>query len=426
MKKGKYRPRVTDAELREKLECTGAVLIEGAKWCGKTTSAEHAAGDVVHIDDPSKQAEYQNMVRLAPLKLLEGKPPLLLDEWQLLPSLWDAVRYEVDQRDALGQFILTGSATPADMSQVHHSGAGRIARLKMRPMSLFESGESSGEVSLAQLFAGDLDVQGQRAMDLDELAFVIARGGWPGAIDMPERLALQPAQNYYDAIVHADISRVDGVRRNNVRAAALLRSYARLTGTQAKLPSFVADMQANRATPLAADTISSYIDALEKIFVIEDAENWSPRLRTRSAVRTTRTHYFTDPSIAVAALGVGPGDLVNDLSSMGLLFENLALRDLRVYTGALGGDVHHFLDRNGTEVDALVRLRNGHYGIIEIKLGVHQADEAAASLLKFAKMVDTNHSPAPSFMMVLVGVGKYAYRRPEDGVIVAPLCTLKN
>lgn len=424
MEKEKYRPRVTDIELKEKLGCTGAVLIEGAKWCGKTTSAEQVAGSIRHINDPSMQEEYRTMMQLAPTKLLEGETPVLLDEWQLIPTLWDAVRYEIDRRDGLGQFVLTGSAVPADMSQVHHSGAGRIARVRMRPMSLFESSESTGEVSLAKLFAGELNVQGERAVDPDELAFMIARGGWPKALDMPERSALLQAQNYYDAIVHADISRVDGVRRSKIRAEALLRSYARLTGTQAKLPAFAADMQINRATPFSVDTISSYLNALEKIFVIEEAENWAPRLRSRSAVRTSRTHYFTDPSIAVASLGAGPGDLVNDFSTMGLLFENMVLRDLRVYAGALGGEIHHFLDRNGTEVDAIVRLRNGHYGIVEVKLGAHQVDEAAASLCKFAEMIDTRHSPAPSFMMVLIGVGRYAYRRTEDGVIVAPLSTL--
>ena len=424
MKKKDYRPRVTDAELRMKLESSGALLIEGAKWCGKTTSAQQAARTVISLNESGKVEEYQTLMRLFPKELLGGEAPVLLDEWQLIPQLWDAVRYEVDQRSERGQFILTGSAVPADMSQVHHSGAGRIARMKMRPMSLFESGESSGEVSLADLFAGDLNVTGKSEMELDKLAFLIARGGWPGALDLSGDYALQQARNYFDAIVHADISRVDGVRRGPMRAAALLRSYARMVGTQAKLSAIAADMRETEAATLSVDSIDSYLTALENIFVIEEAENWSPRLRARTAVRSSRTRYFTDPSIAVAAFDAGPRELIHDLSTMGLLFENMAIRDLRVYASALHGDVHHFLDKNGLEIDAIIRLRNGKYGLVEMKLGAHMADEAAKTLLRFAEKIDTKHAPAPSFLMVLIGVGTYAYRR-DDGVLVVPLSTLR-
>ncbi len=419
-----YRTRLSDKELKLKLTSCGALLIEGAKWCGKTTSARQVARTVRKLDDPKMKSEYESMMRLDPTKVLGGDAPVLLDEWQLIPSLWDAVRFEVDERGARGQFLLTGSAVPPNMSQVHHSGAGRIARMKMRPMSLYESGESTGEVSLAALFAGEKSVSGDRSVSLDELAFLIARGGWPGALDLPEDLALLQARNYYDAIVHADISRVDGVRRSSRQSAALMRSYARLVGTQAKLTKFVADMQTDEAARISTATVASYLGALEKIFVIEESENWAPRLRSRSVMRTSRTRYFTDPSIAVAALGCGPGELSRDLSTMGLLFENMVVRDLRVYAASIDGEVHHFLDRNGTEVDAIVRLHNGAYGIVEIKLGDYQADEAAASLQKFASMVDTQHAPAPAFMMVIVGVGRFAYRRKEDGVFVVPISTL--
>ena len=426
MPKKTYRPRVSDALLQEMLESSGAVLIEGAKWCGKTTSAEQIANTVIKLDDPARQEQNLLMARTSPGRLLMGRPPVLLDEWQLAPRLWDAVRFEVDQRNELGQFILTGSAVPADMSQMHHSGAGRIARMLMRPMSLYESGESSGEISLTSLFEGNHEIEAECGMELERLAFLIARGGWPGAIDQPERVALRQARQYFDTIAHIDISRADGIRRSASIATTLLRSYARLVGTQSKMTQIVEDIRANEITGISVDTVASYLEALRVIFVIEEAENWSPSLRSKALLRAAKTRYFTDPSIAVAAFGVGPQELIDDLPTMGLLFENMAIRDLRIYADALDGKVYHYLDRNGREIDAIIRLRNGRYGLVEIKLGgdLQSVDEGAANLLQFASLVNTDRSPAPSFMMVLTGLGQFAYRR-EDGVCVVPLGTLK-
>ena len=421
-----YRPRVSDALLQEMLESSGAVLIEGAKWCGKTTSAERIANTVIKLDDPARQEQNLLMARTSPGRLLTGRPPVLLDEWQLAPRLWDAVRFEVDQRNEFGQFILTGSAVPADMSQVHHSGAGRIARMFMRPMSLYESGESSGEISLASLFEGNQEIEAEGGMELEMLAFLIARGGWPGAIEQPERVALRQARQYFDTIAHIDVSRADGIHRSASIATTLLRSYARLVGTQAKMTKIVEDIRANEITGISVDTVASYLEALRMIFVIEEAENWSPSLRSKALLRAAKTRYFTDPSIAAAALGAGPQELIDDLPTMGYLFENMAVRDLRIYADSLDGKVYHYLDRNGREVDAIIRLRNGRYGLVKIKLGgdLQSVDEGAANLIKFASLVNTDRSPAPSFMMVLTGLGQFAYRR-EDGVCVVPLGTLK-
>ena len=365
----------------------------------------------------------QNMAvaKIAPSRLLEGKAPRLIDEWQLYPRLWDAVRSEVDKRDETGQFILTGSAVPADMSEVLHTGTGRIARMRMRPMSLYESGESNGSVSLGALFKGQRDFTGECSLDAERMAFLIARGGWPATINRSERAALQHARDYFDAVVELDISRVDGIERDPARAARLLRSYARVLGSQAKFSSMAADISANEASAVSDKTVSSYINALRKIFVLEESAAWTPNLRSKTAIRTTETRYFTDPSIGVAALGLGPRDLLNDMSAMGLFFENLAVRDLRVYADALDGKVEHFLDKNVLECDAIVHLRNGSYGLIEIKLGGdYLIEEGAHTLEKLASKIDTTKMPPPAFKMVLTGIGRYAYCR-EDGILVVPI-----
>ena len=424
MKRRAYRARIADEMLRRKLESSGAVLVEGAKWCGKTTTAAQVARSELYFNNPDMRGHISDLLHTAPRRLLQGEVPMLLDEWQQEPSVWDAVRFEVDQRGEFGQFILTGSAVPADVSQIQHSGTGRIARVRMRPMSLFESGESSGEVSLAALFAGAREVEGKREMGLEELAYLISRGGWPGALGLSPSAALDTALNYYEGVVNTDMSRVDGVRRSPDRVRALLRAYARSMGTQTTLARMAADIGAGEPHPPAVATVADYVEALRKIFVIEEAENWTPLLRSRIPMRKSPTRYFTDPSIALAALGAGPEQLMQDLASMGLFFENMAIRDLRVYAEALQGEVHHFLDKNGLEVDALICLRNGQYGLVEIKLGGHKADEGAATLLKFAGKVDTRHAPAPSFLMVLIGVGTYSCRR-DDGVLVVPLSTLR-
>ncbi len=358
--------------------------------------------------------------------MLSGETPRLIDEWQLAPKLWDAIRFEVDRRDEFGQFILTGSAVPPETSEISHSGIGRISKMLMRPMSLYESGDSSGQVSLAGLFAGNGDIRGESSMNIDKLSFLICRGGWPKAIDEEEDVALQQAIDYFDAIVNADISRVDNVERNKERTKRILRSYARSVGTQAKISSIAADISANEAVSISDMTITSYINALKKIFVLEDSSAWNPNLRSKTAIRTSDTRYFTDPSVCTAALELGPNDLVNDLNTMGFLFENMCIRDLRIYAEALDGNVYHYRDKSGLECDAVVHLRNGVYGLVEIKLGGDRLiSEGIETLKKLYSNIDTTKMKAPAFKMVLIGVGEMSYRR-SDGIYIVPLSCLKH
>jgi len=421
-----YRPRVVDALLAQKLEGKGAVLIEGAKWCGKTTTAEQVARSVLYMDDPEKIEQNLTLAELSPKKLLQGDTPRLLDEWQIAPKLWDAIRFESDHRDELGQFILTGSAVPPSLEKVRHSGTGRFAWLKMRPMSLYESGESNGEVRLKQLFSSPKEVSGTSSLDLQRLAFLTCRGGWPRAVSMSDRTALEQAFDYYDAVVNTDISRVEGMRCNPETAKRLMRSYARHQGAQAANTVICEDLKANENSSPGYDTISNYLAALKKIFVIEDMPAWNPNLRSKTAIRTSDTRYFTDPSIAAASLGLGPDDLIADLKTFGLLFETLCVRDLRVFAEALDGQVYHYRDRSGLECDAVVHLRNGSYGLIEIKLGGEKLiSEGAANLLNLSGKIDADKMKRPSFQMVLTGIGDYAYRR-KDGVYVVPIGCLKS
>ncbi len=422
----KYKQRIADQILVQKLSGKGAVLIEGAKWCGKTTTAEQTAKSILYMSDPEKTSQYLELADISPSHLLQGDVPRLIDEWQLAPKLWDAVRFEVDHRDDLGQFILTGSAVPPSMEDVKHTGTGRFAWLKMRPMSLYESGESNGSVSLGNLFFKPGDVTGTNSMNLEQLAFVVCRGGWPRATTLSGNVALEQAFDYYDAVVNADASRVDGIRRDPERIKRLLRTYARHQGTQAAITTICEDMATNEATKPDTDTITSYINALKKIFVIEDMPAWNPNLRSKTAIRTSDTRYFVDPSIAIAALGIGPNDLLNDLNTFGLLFETLCIRDLRVFTESLGGMVYHYRDSSGLECDAVVHLRNGSYGLIEIKLGGEKLiNEGAENLTQLAKKIDTGKMKKPAFQMVLTGTGSLAYQR-KDGVLVVPIGCLKN
>lgn len=424
--KNKYKSRIADALLAKKLEGKGAVLIEGAKWCGKTTTAEQQAKSIVYMTDPEKTHQYLSMMELNPKTLLAGKTPRLFDEWQIAPKLWDAIRFEVDHRDDLGQFILTGSAVPPETEEIHHTGTGRFARVKMRPMSLFESEDSNGSVSLTELFSGNPDISGSCDLSLEKLAFLVCRGGWPRAATMRNATALEQAFDYYDAVVNADISRVDNVERNPERVKLLMRSYARHQGTQASNTVIKDDMRINDNSTLDADTVYSYISALKKIFVVEDMPSWNPNLRSKTAIRTSDTRYFVDPSIAAAALGLGPNDLMNDLNTFGLFFETMCIRDLRIFADALDGQVYHYRDASGLECDAVIHLRNGSYGLIEIKLGgAVRIEEGAVNLNKLAEKIDTEKMKKPAFKMVLTGIGDFAYCR-KDGVLVVPIGSLKN
>ncbi len=419
-----YLPRITDKLLDERLKAKGAILIEGPKWCGKTTSAKEFAKSFIAMDEPDKTKQYKQMAELNPSALLEGETPRLVDEWQLAPNLWNAVRYEVDKRDDFGQFILTGSAVPAEFDASMHSGTGRISRLYMRTMSLYESKDSDGAISLSDLF-DDKEISCANHKTLDDIAFLICRGGWPISIKLEGKASLFQAIDYFDSVVKNDISRVDSVKRDVEKAKSLLRSYARHVGSQAPLETIRKDMLANQVATFDQVTLYSYIDALKKIFVIEDAPAWNPNIRSKTAIRSTDTRYFIDPSIATAALGIGPKDLTQDLNTMGLLFENLAVRDLRIYSELLDGSVYHYRDKSGLECDAVIHLRNGSYGLVEIKLGGDKLIEEGAQTLKtLSDLIDTNSMKKPSFMMVLCAQAPFAYKR-NDGVYVVPITSLR-
>ena len=421
-----YKERIADKSLKRRLQGKGAVLIEGPKWCGKTTTAEQLAESILYMDDPESIHQNLTLAEIDPKRLLNGKTPRLIDEWQLAPKLWDTVRFEVDHRNDLGQFILTGSSVPASSEHIHHTGTGRFSWLLMRPMSLYESLESTGDVSLSELFNSPDQISGENHLDINKLAFVVCRGGWPRATDLKDEIALDQAFDYYDAVVHSDISKVDGVTRNPERVKRLMRSYARNQGSQATNKLLCDDISANESDNIDTDTVSSYINALKRIFVIEDMEAWNPNLRSKTAIRTSNTRYYIDPSIAAAALGLGPQDLLSDLRTFGLLFETMCIRDLRVFADVLNGNVYHFRDKTDLECDAVIHLRNGSYGLIEIKLGGESLiEEGVATLKKLNGKLDTSKMKKPSFLMILTGIGNYAYRR-SDGIYVVPIGCLKD
>lgn len=423
-----YRHRIMDGLLAKKLQSKGAVLIEGPKWCGKTTTAEVIAASKVLLARTDTKQQFKNLLEIDTDAALAGETPMLIDEWQTVPKLWDAVRYTVDHRGKMGQFILTGSAVPDKEAEKEreHSGTGRFAWLTMRPMTLFESGESNGTVSLAHLFSSPDKILEKNTLKLQDMAFLICRGGWPMAVGLPEGPALEQAFDYYDAVTKEDVTKSDGVKRTSERVQRLMRAYARHQGTQASIATLREDLKNNDTAALDDDTINSYLEALRKIFVVEDMPAWNPNLRSKTAIRTADTRYFVDPSIATAALGMGPADLINDLDTMGFFFETLCVRDLRVFADALDGKVYHYRDKSGLECDTVIHLRNGSYGLVEIKLGGQSLiDDGARVLNQLAGQIDTTRMKAPSFKMVLTATGEYSYRRPEDGIYVVPVGCLK-
>ena len=417
-----------DDLLAKKLQAKGAILLEGPKWCGKTTTAEEIAASKIMLANPTVKANFQSLLEIDTDEALAGDTPKLIDEWQTVPKLWDAVRYTVDRRRKMGQFILTGSAVPdkdAEKERVH-SGTGRFAWLMMRPMTLFESGESNGSVSLANLFSAPPKILGKNELKLSDVAFLICRGGWPMAVGLPEEVALEQAFDYYDAVTQEDITKIDGVKRSSERVQRLMRAYARHQGTQASIKTLCDDLLENDSAMFDDKTVISYLDVLRKIFVVEDMPAWNPNLRSKTAIRTTDTRYFVDPSIATAALGLGPADLMDDLNTMGFFFETMCVRDLRVFAEALNGKVYHYRDKSGLECDTVVHLRNGQYGLIEIKLGgASLIEEGAKALNALSAKIDVSRMKAPAFKMVLTAAGEYAFRRPEDGVYVVPVGCLK-
>ena len=419
-----YSKRLADSILKEMLEAKGAVLIEGAKWCGKTTTAEQISKSTLYMQDPAKKEQNLQLANLNPSLLLEGKTPRLIDEWQLAPKIWDAVRFEVDRRNEFNQFVLTGSAVPASFDEISHSGTGRISRLLMRPMTLLETGDSTGKVSLKKLFQNETDIAASCEADIKKIAYLICRGGWPKVLGTSEKIALRQSTDYYDAVVNSDISRVDDKTRNPERVKRLMRSYSRNIGTQIKYEDLRKDILGNDIESFSIETLYDYVDALKKIFVIEDSPAWNPNLRSKTAIRTTDTRYFVDPSIATACLGIGPKDLINDLNTMGFLFENLCVRDLRVYAQTLDGLVYHYRDKNNLECDAVIHLRNGSYGLIEVKLGGDKLiEEGAKTLNALEKNIDTSRMKPASFKMIITAVGDYAYKR-KDGILIVPVTCL--
>ena len=421
-----YKKRIADLIIERRLQGKGAVLIEGPKWCGKTTTAKQYAQSLLDLGDSTILSNAQISLQVNPKSLLVGDVPRLIDEWQTIPSLWDMIRSEVDRRQDVGQFILTGSSVPIEQEKIVHSGTGRIGRITMRPMSLWESGESNGCVSLNDLFEGKkIDIQNSD-LTLEDIAYLICRGGWPKATLLNKNIALDEAFDYYEAIYKTDIHRVDNVRRNSERTRLLLRSYARNQGSSVSLNLLANDIKNNDNVSITYETVSDYIDALKKLFVIEDMPAWNPNLRSKSAIQTSDTRYFIDPSIAVNALSIGPSDLMNDLQTFGLFFESMAVRDLRVYADALQGNIFHFRNSAGLECDAVLHRRNGTYGLIEIKLGgANLIEQGAKTLLNLVNKIDGEKMPMPSFLMVLTAIGDYSYQRPNDGVWVVPIGCLK-
>lgn len=420
-----YKKRIADEILRKRLGAIGAVLIEGPKWCGKTTTAMQQANSILFMQDSSNAAMINQMADIGPKLLLEGDTPRLLDEWQVAPELWDAVRFEVDMRNAPGQFILTGSAVPM-LKSTAHTGTGRIWRMTMRPMSLYESGDSTGEVSLEALFLGEFNDVVKNKLDFDDISYLICRGGWPMAMQQTKEDALMNAYAYYDGVVNSDLSRADGVLRNPQNVDLLLRSYARMIGSQSTLTNIRADMKIVDEQELDINTVRSYIETLKKIFVVEELSGWNPNIRSKNAIRTSPTRYFVDPSIAVAALNLGPGNLANDLNTMGFFFENMCIRDLRVYADGLNGSLYKYRDKYGLECDAVLTLRNGQYALIEIKLGGTKAvEEGAEALNKLEKLITEKGYNPPTFKMIITGNNPYGYRR-KDGIYQIPIGCLKN
>ena len=416
-----YKNRVADRLLAEKLEAFGAVLIEGPKYCGKTTLASQQARSILSMADTDTLGQNLALARTNISRLLAGETPRLIDEWQIAPQFWDAVRNEVDKRNEDGQFMLTGSAVPPkpkkdengniiEEENIHHTGTGRISRLRLRTMSLWESEDSTGDVSLEELFINPDTVDGVSDIDLDRLAYLTCRGGWPKAVlKKSEKAALAQAFDYYDSVVSNDIKRVDDIDRDEELTKRIMRSYARNQGTQATVGTILADIKSNGDERMSDSTVYSYIKALKEIFVIEDSIAWNPNLRSKTAIRTSDTRYFIDPSIATAALGMGPKDLINDMETFGFIFETLAIRDLRVYADALDGKVYHYRDKNNLECDAVIHLRNGSYGLVEVKIGgTEPIREGAESLKTLSSKIDSTRMKTPSFMMVLTGIGNFA------------------
>ncbi|HIT37925.1 MAG TPA: ATP-binding protein [Candidatus Onthousia faecipullorum] len=418
----KYLPRIVDKEIDELMEIMGAILIEGCKWCGKSTTGLYHAKSVIEFQNPDRKQEYDNIRNTKPSLFLNGEKPRMFDEWQMYPVVWDSVRTDVDHTGLKGQYILTGSAKPSE-GETMHTGTGRISRVLMRPMSLFESSESTGEVSFSDILAGK-DISGVSKLSLEDIASIIVRGGWPASISIKSDAKYRIAKEYVKSLIHEEVRSVDGVERNTEKMQNVLRSLARNISTQVSNSTIEADIRNSFDDDISRPTLTDYLNTLEKLFVIEDVKATNLNLRSRYALRTKPKKFFVDPSIATAILDLKPMDLINDLNTFGFMFESLCIRDLKIYTESLGGDVTFYRDERGFEVDAILRMPSGKWGAIEIKLGAGYIDEAANNLLKFKEHVDIKKCGEPSFLLVLTGTN-YSYKR-DDGVYVVSIGTLKN
>lgn len=420
-----YIKRIVDKEITDKLDITGAVLIKGPKWCGKTTSAKQIAQSVLEMQNPDLQENYIELANTKPSLLLEGDKPRLIDEWQLAPKLWNAVRYAVDNAESTNQFILTGSATPND-DDTMHSGVGRFSFVTMKTMTLFESGDSNGKISLLDVLNGDADIEGIRTdLTYEKIAYVLCRGGWANSLNLSEKQALQISKNYIDVLCNSDISKVDGIKRNPLLARAILKSYARQVSTIDSNQALYEDVRANYAD-VSDKTISDYLDVLKRLFIIEEIEAWNPNIRSKTSIRTAPKKSMIDPSLAVAALGVSPKDIMLDIKTFGLLFENLVNRDLSVYANSIGGTLKHYRDRYNLECDNVIHFEDGRYALIETKLGGSKIKEAEEHLVTLKNLIIENEPKLgePAFLMVVTGTDM-AYTT-EKGVMVVPVGCLKN
>lgn len=416
-----YIPRLIDQILEEELEAFGAVLIIGPKWCGKTTSAISKAKSTLFFQNPDEREQNLKLADVKPSLLLEGDKPRLIDEWQDAPQLWDAIRFSVDQKGEMGQYILTGS-TSVDESQIAHSGTGRICKLHMRTMSLFESRESNGEVSIKQLLRNE-EIASKSVHSIEDIARLIVGGGWPSSIGKSLQIKQRQIAGYCNSIVNVEVSTVDGVKRNSDKVRHVLQSYSRHISSQATIHTITSDVAKNYDS-IDRKTVSEYINVLKNIFVIEDLPAWSPALRSKTTIATSSTRHFVDPAIAAHFLDASPDDLINDLETMGLLFESLVIRDLRIYVESLNGKLFHYRDHSGLEADAILHFKNGQWGAVEVKLGNKAIENGAKSLLKLKDKINTDTMNTPAFLAVITANG-YAYQR-ADGIYVIPIGCLRN
>ena len=428
-----YISRILDAKIEAKLKSMGAIYIKGCKWCGKTTSAKQFTKSVINMQDPDNQSRYLLLAENKPSILLEGEKPRLIDEWQLAPVLWNAVRFSIDNTNLKGQFILTGSATPKEDKNLH-TGTGRFSFITMKPMTLFESGDSTGEISLLDIMNGKRDIDGIKAnLSYEKLAYIICRGGWPGSISLSDEEALDVPKDYLDAVVNSDISRIDEVSRNPELARVILKAYARQVCTIDSNESLYSDVISNYGD-VSEKTISDYLNVFKKLFLIEEIPAWNPNIRSKTSIRTSPKKTFVDPSLAIAALDATPSDLMYDPETYGLMFENLVNRDLSVYADSIGGYLRHFRDRFGLECDNVIHFNNGKYGLVEIKLSENGVKKGEENLLKINGLIKEHNKNVmnvkdkirePDFMMIITGIHNIAFTT-ENGILVVPIGCLKN